>query len=81
MNNKRWLTCDAVMVFMIVVLIAIMLSLFVVTIVGAEELGNGVFPLQCIEFQPGRTFDWIGACPFLPMIYNGTGLNPMPAGR
>ena len=50
MNNKRWLTCDAVMVFMIVVLIAIMLSLFVVTIVGAEEPGIALGNLARFNF-------------------------------
>ena len=79
--NSRELLKKRVIFYIVVCIILFIVYLFIFTLAGAEEPGNGVFPLQCIEFQPGRTFDWIGTCPFLPMIYNGAGLDPMPSGR
>ena len=72
----------------IIVLVALIIAaaLYVigcaVTAVKAEEPGNGVFPLQCLEFLPGDKgnyrFTWMNNCSLLPLIYNEAELIPMP---
>jgi len=75
---------DQIGKLIIIVLIALLIALIlyslgcVQTIIDtlAEEPGNGVFPLQCLSFHPGRTYTWMDSCPLLPMVINDQPLIP-----